>query len=880
MTCRSLAHLLALALLFWGLALPVDAQTDYRRDYRERVAKQHLPLPLDAHRLDKRADVADALEFLYAYMVLPDLTDHSRAFYAREVSTTLRARREMPWGRNVPEREWRHFVLPLRVNNERLDSFRSARYEELKARVAGLTMAEAVLAVNHWCHEYVTYKPSDARTSSPLASMRTATGRCGEESTFTVAALRAVGIPARQVYTPRWAHTDDNHAWVEAWVDGKWHFLGACEPEPVLDLGWFNAPASRGMLMHTKAFGRYAGPEDRMKSTACYTEINVTDNYAETARTVAQVVDEAGHPVADADLRFTLYNYAEFYSVYRGRTDAQGRASITAGLGDLVAWAAKDGRYGFEKFSVGRDTLVTVVLRHRQGDRVSVDLNIVPPKGRNNQPYVSPEATAHNERLKAHEDSIRHAYVAAFPDSAATMAFCQTEGYDYAAVRPLVEKSRGNSATLFRLLRDFKHCDVVAVLKHLSDKDLADFDYDILADHLRAGRVPKQVDDFAAAFIYSPRIADEPLSPWRSVLQHSFSAKQQEAFRRNPRELARWIADNVKADNTWNPLCQSHNPESALRLRTTDTYSRQRLFVAAARALGIAAGIDPVTGKMRYARSPEAWEEVDFAPSSPTAVGGPTPAAPTQLRLTYTPREYLLNPTYNTHFSLSLLRDGSPVLQNYEGTWRELFEAPRSIAPGDYLLVSGTRMADGSVLAHLEIFPVEEGRTTEIPLTMRQDSTQVQVIGSFNAENLYLDPISGQTKSLLSTTGRGYYVVGLVRPNHEPTNHILHDLSALKGDLEAWGRPLLLLFQSEEDWMRFQKNRAEYVHLPATLHFGIDSRKQVADDLRNSGLMNCDDLPLVVIADTFNRVVFRSQGYTIGLGEQIKTIVGKINSPQ
>ena len=32
---------------------------------------------------------------------------------------------------------------------------------------------------------------------------------------------------SRQVYTPRWAHTDDNHAWVEAWVNGKWYFLGA-----------------------------------------------------------------------------------------------------------------------------------------------------------------------------------------------------------------------------------------------------------------------------------------------------------------------------------------------------------------------------------------------------------------------------------------------------------------------------------------------------------------------------------------------------------------------------------------------------------------------------------------------------------------------------
>lgn len=134
--------------------------------------------------------------------------------------------------------------------------------------------------------------PSDARTSSPLASVRTAYGRCGEESTFTVAALRAVGIPARQVYTPRWAHTDDNHAWVEAWVDGEWHFLGACEPEPVLDLAWFNAPASRGMLMHTNAFGNYDGPEEVVGRTPCTTEINVTANYAPVAPVTVRVLDK------------------------------------------------------------------------------------------------------------------------------------------------------------------------------------------------------------------------------------------------------------------------------------------------------------------------------------------------------------------------------------------------------------------------------------------------------------------------------------------------------------------------------------------------------------------------------------------------------------
>ena len=175
-----------------------------------------------------RREQQQAMQFLYAYMPLPDIADYSGEYFLQNVDYALMARNEMPWGKKVPAREFLHFVLPIRVNNENLDISRVVFYNELKDRVKGLSMREAVLEVNHWCHEKVTYTPGDIRTSSPLATVCTAYGRCGEESTFTVAALRAVGIPARQVYTPRWAHTDNNHAWVEAWVDGEWHFLGAC----------------------------------------------------------------------------------------------------------------------------------------------------------------------------------------------------------------------------------------------------------------------------------------------------------------------------------------------------------------------------------------------------------------------------------------------------------------------------------------------------------------------------------------------------------------------------------------------------------------------------------------------------------------------------
>ena len=60
----------------------------------------------------------------------------------------VRARR---WrgGRDVPEDLFRHFVLPVRVNNERLDEFRMIYYDTLRRRVEGLSLHDAALEINH-----------------------------------------------------------------------------------------------------------------------------------------------------------------------------------------------------------------------------------------------------------------------------------------------------------------------------------------------------------------------------------------------------------------------------------------------------------------------------------------------------------------------------------------------------------------------------------------------------------------------------------------------------------------------------------------------------------------------------------------------------------
>ena len=76
-----------------------------------------------------------ALEFLYESMPICDSVDYTEDYFLECVAYAFKAKAELPWGKDIPEREFKHFVLPPRVNNENLDRFRATYYEELKDRV-------------------------------------------------------------------------------------------------------------------------------------------------------------------------------------------------------------------------------------------------------------------------------------------------------------------------------------------------------------------------------------------------------------------------------------------------------------------------------------------------------------------------------------------------------------------------------------------------------------------------------------------------------------------------------------------------------------------------------------------------------------------------
>ena len=728
-----------------------------------RIVPQLMPPP---RAKGMWRDSEEYLNFLYAYMPQPDLAAHPLDFWLDNVDKTLEVRERMEW--NIPEREFRHFVLPLRVNNEPLDDFRTRYADELCSRVQGLSLAEAALEINHWCHEMATYQPSDGRTSSPRQTIRRGVGRCGEESVLAVAALRAAGIPARQVYTPRWAHTDDNHAWVEVWTGDGWHFMGACEPEPKLDMAWFTGPVSRAMILHTKVFGDYHGDEDVIRRTPCYTEINVIRGYVPARRSVVTVVDESGRPVKGARVEFKIYNYGEYYTVAAYETDRKGRASLDMGCGDMVAWAAKDGRFGL---AVIDGEAVTVQLGHSFGERFGVSLDIVPPP-ENPLPSGASEAeVALNAERCRREDALREA-------------------------RP-----KGNSAVIDAFFAAHDDANARALLASLSEKDRGDVTLDVLEDAYA------HIDGSFNPLRDCPRVDLEPLRPY-------FAALAAEAGPLDTKEaVAQWIDAHIGLDTERNPQGLQMSPADVLRGRKADAHNRDIFFVALCRALGLEAELDPLTGSASVAQTGTLAVRYD----------GPDV------------------PEYYYHFTLSrILSDGKTELctvgeDSDHNPWDKVF--PLTLEAGYYMLTSGRRMADGSVLSHCEFFTVSPDRETAVPLVMRQAGGSVSVLGTMDAGRF------------LPRTGRGYFLLAVLGDRDEPTIHCRRQLEALSPVLEEWGRPVLL-----------EK----------------DADGSILEMLCEGCKRSSRQRPVVTICDSFGHIVYFSQGYNTSLAEDLKRVIAQL----
>jgi len=820
---------------------------------------------LDVWKIFDRAlsqDEKQALEFLYAYMPLSDLADYSADFMLANARMSLKARGKMPWGQSIPEDVFLHFVLPLRVNNENLDSFRIVMYDEIKQRVQGMDIEQAALEINHWCHEKVVYRGTDERTSAPLSTIRKAFGRCGEESTFTVSALRTAGIPARQVYTPRWAHTDDNHAWVEVWINGVWKFMGACEPDPELNMGWFREPSRRAMLVHTRAYGKYFGKEDVVAREKRFSELNLTSHYAPVRRIFVQVKDRQGQPAPNAKVEFQLYNYAEYYPIATRFTSDQGEASVSMGLGEIIVWASKDGQFSFQKVSVADIDTVRLVLGTPSLNGKTFEYDFVPPHLIKDTFTVSLQEKQQNELRLAAEDSIRNCYTATFKDTAWSRNLANKLGLPEAGVVRAIHLGYGNWPELEKYFREnVSQKWVMELLKGISDKDYSDTKASILTSHLKSttdnGQYPENI---FVDYVLAPRIRNEMLLAWRPAIQSYFS-HYKEQFTKDSGLLTKWIKDSIRIDDLANKHSRAPlNPVGVYKLRVADTNSAHFFFIAVCRALGIPARLNPATLEPEYYAG-DSWYKAGFTENQPVKPGNGL--------LVLKNGKNSIEPQYYIHFTIGRLTDGNYRTLEYDfGRKISDFKESLKLEAGNYRLVTGNRLSDGTVLSSVQYFEIEPGKTKTVTVELRQSANAPGPVATldFSKLNVLIMPDKKPVNLHELAEGKNL-VIALLDPEKEPSKHILNDLTTYLDYFEAW--PVKFLFIAAENRTQLGKVLGSY-QLPKNQVHGFDQKDQLLKTLVNLfGEDIKDKLPLVLLTDPEGKVYLFSSGYKIGIGEQL-----------
>lgn len=826
-------------------------------ELRKNLAKERDTALFSVFNQNITTEEREALEFLYAYMPYSDLADYNGDYFLNQVRYSFKARDFFSWGKSVPEDIFRHFVLVYRVNNENLDSARMVIFNEIKDRIKGMSMYDAALEVNHWCHEKVTYRASDGRTSSSLASIKTAFGRCGEESTFTVTALRSVGIPARQCYTPRWAHTDDNHAWVEVWVDGKWYFMGACEPDPKLNMGWFAIPSTRCMMVHSNAFGKFKGAEEVNYSTELFSRVNMLPNYTNTKKIVVKVVDTDNNAVKEARVKFKLYNYAEYYPIASGTTNNDGITTLTTGYGDLLIWASKDGLYNYSKFDVRNQDTLILQINKNQGVEYTELLEIVPPDALKTTNEVDPEKVALNNQRLQYEDSLRNAYLATFPTKD-QIKNIENENLTQEKIWEFIHKSEGNYTEVIKFLNQNSTKKqgllLYEYLKSYSDKDLRDVSAATFQHHLTYydELIPK---DVYIKGIMPARIGLEFIRPWRVYLSeqlHPIFGDHPEAAK-----VMDWIKENIEIDKDGNYYNCPISPRGVFELRHSDLNSRNIFFVAACRSLNIPAYLDNATNQL-FTYENKQWNIVAFEAEKEKVETG---------KLVLNNKEKDVKLEYWIHYTIAKFENGDFVTFDYENDPRVAkFPITLDLEPGYYMISTGNRYSDGTTLSKLDFFNIEKGQTVIKDVQLRK----LEPRGDKNYGTIDLQTIlkiNNKDVKINALTKDKQLVLCFIEPQREPTKHTLKELGDYKEQYEKWGGNILLVIPSDKNTTPFNPKTW---NLPKNTLIMIDENSQwMKSILEKTEQEFRDNYPLIFIVNKDGSLTFKTEGYRIGTGELI-----------
>lgn len=760
----------------------------------------------------------EALLFRFCWETLPksDTVGTKPETILSYVRHGLYLRENSRYTKQLPEELFLQFVLYPRVNSEEIQDCRPFFYQQLASRVQGMDCVQAALEVNRWCAEHMTYQASDDRTEGPLTAYRCGLGRCGEESVFAVSALRSVGLAARQIYVPYWSHCDDNHAWVEVYADGKWQYLGACEPEPVLNRGWFADAASRCALACYRTFSEYGIRDPQIDRQGCCRLYGVTDSYAKTVEGTIRVEKTTGVPAADTPLTLSVPNMGAMRTIARLKTDQNGICRVRLGMGSVFAEAFSEGTYVSGIWNPGEKAELSLKLEEIHEKTEILDFTPA-PGGRAKKAPVTEKQQRKNQEIISKCSKKRKNRKIKLPELSK-------------AWRELLEPAGENGALLAKLADEPEAAWYYQMLCTLPPKDLRDAAPELLQRHLHGAWSYRENPRFLKE-ILCPRLGNEVLEDWREEIEKTFPKEKRTYFRENPNKLGEYLDIHYPRKDGENYPAVPMPPRSVLRLGGGDWQGRQTLAAAVLRTAGVPARLGAVDGGAEYFWK-GSWHRV-WPISNPaylTVYCGETEKAP-----------------------VSLAPLGGEPLNLPEGDWHRI-----PLAPGVYRLMTVNRLPNGSQRCQSTIVSLISGEEKTLSPELPQ-ATPEEMLGKTELAPFRVWTLEGKALSS-ETLLDGLTLLVFLDVGKEPTEHVLNELREAAARLNSGGEKLALILENSEQ-LADPTLCLALAELPrAQVLLGMDD----AGMLARKAFLEPGVYPLMLLTDGSLRCYYGCCGYQVG----------------
>lgn len=812
---------------------------------RDRIEKgyleQTMSLPQVFEEINKKLaectdEVALACKYLYAFMPYSDIGNYPFEVFLDYAENGVHLWEENPRVAELPEEIFLNYVLFHRVNEEEIAPCRTFFRREIGERTEGMNFREAALEVNYWCAENATYHCTDDRTLSALTVYRRGNGRCGEESVFTVNALRSVGVPARQVYAPKWSHCDDNHAWVEIWCDGRWYFLGACEPEEILNKGWFTNASSRAMMIHSRVFDTRIPDGEVISKDGMVTMLNELKRYALTKEITVSVKDAQGKPAEGATVSFEVLNYSEYASIAEIKTNGQGKVRLTTGFGSIHISARMyaDGEWLHAESNMDTKT------------EECCEICLMPQGREKGIPYekwteidmIAPHDAPVNKDMPTQEQKERGSRRLAEANASREQ---KERGWSNPECQIFLEKETRDPSMRKKLL------------EVLTEKDRTDCTDDVLEEHLEfAAPYARAMDpDIFVPYVLNPRIDDEVLQKYRKTILEQLTAEEKNTLRNEPAMIWKWIENKIISSPEKERTSVITTPSGCLKTGTGSFLSKKILFAAMARTLGVPARLNPHDRSVEYMKDGK-FVPV-FAETEKTAAILLKASDDTQWK-------------YFQNWSIAKLENGkyTTLKLEAENFKDQVMNLP--LEAGTYRILTSNRLPNGNIFAAEYYFELQIGEMKRVELTFRNADLE-DMLENISIPEFTLKKEDGSIVKASELTADGKHILAFLEEEKEPTEHILNEMMKQEDAFAGYADRIVFVIKNKKALET--PTLSKVMSKLKNVQILYDDFSEIINMLGRRMYVDPDKLPLILVTNGSLNGIYAASGYNVGTGNML-----------